>query len=119
MKKKQIRVYKKIGIVLFGILAIVLGKATWEMYQSFSFVQERYKDEVQKLDKLESRVGVLQSEIQYLSTETGINDELVETFPVKRPGEQVIILVKQEEIQNASLLETTNKNKPWWEFWTQ
>lgn len=117
MKKKDVRIYKKIGIVVLCLVAAVLIKATWDVYQSYAIAKERKEDEIQKLEKLKARVGDLETEIQYLSTETGINDELVETFPIKREGEQVIILVKQEDVKESSFLLTTKKDKQWWEFW--
>lgn len=116
MKKKQRLLYKKILIAFFIVLVIILGNAVMGGYDSLNVAQEQQNKQQEKFDSLDTRIEYLETRIDYLDTQEGLEQELLETFPVKRPGEEVFVLIEQEE-GNTKFLEISQEEKPWWKFW--
>jgi len=65
--------------------------------------------------ELDTRIEYLENRIEYLDTQEGLEQELLETFPIKRTGEQVTILIEQDDTAGG-FIEVVDK-KPWWKFW--
>lgn len=116
MKKKQRIFYKKALIIFFAFLLVILIRGVWGGYESLQLAQEQQERQQDKFDGLDSRINHLESRISYLDTQEGLEQELLETFPVKRPGEEVFILVEQEE-ESAGFFEIQDEEKSWWKFW--
>lgn len=115
MKKKQRILYKKIAVVVCGLLVVFLGRAVLGGFGALESAQERQDDQSEKFSKLDERIVYLENRIDFLDTQEGLEQEILETFPVKRAGEKVTILIEQDE--EGSGFFRRPEEKKWWEFW--
>lgn len=97
-KKRKIhnRIYSKATILLLIIVAIFLGRATWNMYTTKKQSDEdlsRVKDE---LISLELHQQALVADITRLQTEKGKEEEIRTKFNVAKEGETVVMLLDNE-----------------------
>ena len=116
MKKKQRILYKKIAIVLFVVLLIILVRAVWGGFDSLTSIQEQREQQVYEFELKDERVAGLEEQIAFLDTQEGLEQEMIATLPIKRPGEQVTILIEQEE-REMRFLEREEEKSSWWKFW--
>jgi len=99
--------------VVLVVLIVVVGQATWNMYQT----QKRTNERLQRLQKekqeLVARRQAAQEAAAQVSTDRGIREEIREKFSVAKPGEQVIVLNENQ----SSKATTTNKSEDtsWWQ----
>jgi len=107
--------YKKIIIVVFVVLLIILIRGVAGGFDALNSAQERQSDQADEFSKLDERIGFLENRIEYLDTEEGVEQEILETFPVKRSGEKVTILIEQDETGSGFFQRP--EEKKWWEFW--
>lgn len=117
MKKKHRIVYKKIAVVVLLILILLMVRAVWSANTSLEIAQEKQLTQQEKFDSVEQRIDFLENRIQYLDTEEGLEQEMLETFPIKRPGEKVIILVERDDSGSGFLQFQEEEDQPWWKFW--
>ena len=94
-EKKRFRklLYSNVSIVLLLVLLVLIGKGTWNMYTK---QHEAYLDRVDvesSLSSLKSKQDFLTREISGLKTQNGVELEIRDKFNVKRPGEEVAVIV--------------------------
>ncbi len=77
----------------------------------------RTKEAEMKLMELEARRAELETKVEYLSNERGIEAEMRRNFDVARPGEQVVIILDEEKKTEIEPLEKTEEVRPWYKFW--
>ena len=69
---------------------------------------------------LEAREAELSRQVEYLSSERGIEAEMRRQFDMALPGEQVVVIVESEaDRSNVQPLSTTTveTSKRWYQFW--
>jgi len=115
MKKKQRILYKKVAIVFLIVFLIILARAVWSGFDSLNSIQEQRELQVYEFELKDERVAELEEQIAFLDTQEGLEQEMIATLPIKRPGEQVTILIEQEEKEMRFL--EREEEKPWWKFW--
>jgi len=115
MKKKQRIVYKKIAVVVCAVLVVFLVRAVFGGFGALESAKERQDDQSEEFSKLDDRITYLENRIDFLDTQEGLEQEILETFPVKRAGEKVTILIEQDE--EGSGFFPRAEEKKWWEFW--
>ncbi len=116
MKKKQRVLVKKIGIVVLLVLLVILIRGVWGGQSALKDAKERQSEQASEFAHLDERIAGLESQITHLGTKEGKQDELIETFPIKRPGEEVVILIENKE-GGAGFIEKKEEKKSWWQFW--
>ncbi|MCH7883463.1 hypothetical protein IIA95_03550 [Patescibacteria group bacterium] len=81
--------------VLFAlaILIFFMGRATLSAYLRSRVATQAYLDIKQKREELSHKHAALEKKLRYLSSSYGLEKELREQFGVKRPDEEVIIIV--------------------------
>ena len=92
-KLKQF-LYSKGTLVALAALAVVLGNASWNIYEKERASVARRAEREAELADLTERSAVLAAEIERLSTARGVEEEIRKKFEVAGPGEGVIILVE-------------------------
>lgn len=72
-------------------------------------MEERLKESQTRLDSLHQRAELLQSKVEYMEDERGIEEELRNRFDVIKEGEQVIVLIddRTQKESSTSLLTTS------------
>jgi len=80
-------------IVLVITSAFVLH-GVWGVYQQERITRINKNQRLTHLNDLERREEALQAEIDQLSTERGIEEEIRQKFEVAKEGEEVIVIVE-------------------------
>jgi cell division protein FtsB len=110
--KKRIRRFVASPWVLagIGVLIVIAGMNTWDMYQKWRLSEEALEKTRASYENLEKREAFLDSKIDSLSTEAGVEAEVRERFGVAKPGEGVIVVLSEEEEQQF-----VEEEEGWWE----
>lgn len=113
-QKKQIRkvIYSKITLLILFIFIIILSKACYGIYQKQKISEQNLKIVEEEYYSLSSRKDVLESEIDKLKTEDGVEREIRSKFNVSKPGEIVVKIV--DDNKNISY-DDSNKEKSFWD----
>ena len=108
--------------VLIGILIllVVLAKANWNMLDKSSATSLKLSQVQTELDKLKARERNLTNQINYLSTEQGIEAELRTKFRAVKDGESVAVILESprasaSSTQPAAVIVAPMTNQSWWQ----
>lgn len=98
-EKRKIRsiVYSKPVVAFLVVITIVLSFSVYHRYTVAEEMKHKLNVRENELHELEERATTLESKVQYLRDERGIEEELRNRFDVVKEGEQVIILVDEPE----------------------
>ena len=115
-EKRRMRnlVYSKISLFFLLVIIFLLAYTIWGVYQKERETQIKKTQRAQVLIEIEERERVLEEEIERLSTERGVEEEIRSKFDVARAGEQVLVIVdaKEEDV----LLESEEEASAWQRF---
>lgn len=109
--------------VIAALLCIVIVfqvRSVWERYIVEREMHERREEAEMNLSDLEFRKQDLQTKVQYMTEERGVEEELRQNFDVALPGERVFILTGESDTQSeevTSTASTTADTSPWYRFW--
>ncbi len=110
--------YTKFGIVILLLVTFFLAKSVYERFLIERDMAKRTSEAQLELQELEERQGELKEEVEYLTGDRGIEEEIRSNFDVAKSGEQVVILVGEED---KVVLPTEKKGAgetaKWWQFW--
>ncbi len=85
--------------LLFLIVVLVFGgRGVWGMYEKHSEALLHRVDAEEKLKSVDDRKIFLIKEIDRLNSPAGLEAELRKRFTVKKEGEEVIIITKEEPV---------------------
>ncbi len=116
-QKRQIKsvVYSKVFFILFFVLVFFLSKATYNIYQKSKLSSDNYFTVKKDYDSLKVRKEMLESEINRLKTDSGIEEEIRGKFNVAKPGETVVVVINSS---GSTSVDTSNTSKGFWaSFW--
>lgn len=102
-------------------LALIIG---WSAYVRFDIAMEMRERRIQaeaQTAALEAHKTVLKDKVEYLSSDRGIEAEMRRQFDITLPGEQVVVIVEDEE-SKQEVSSTTNslseqREQAWYQFW--
>ena len=80
------------GIAVALVLLFFLGGNTWSMYNKNQQAAQAHFDEADQLSELQARQATLSSQLSALDTERGVEEDVRETYPLAKSGEEVIVL---------------------------
>lgn len=114
-QKKQIKkvIYSKITLVILFIFIIILVKANYGIFKKERLSRENYKIVKEDFDSLKNRKSILESEINRLKTDEGVEEEIRLKFDVSKPGEVVVNII--DDSSSTSKESEDNKES----FWTK
>jgi len=109
--KKRLRRFVASPLVLagIGVFIVIAGWNTWDMYQKWRLSEDALEKTRTSYENLEKREAFLDSKIDNLSTESGVEAEVRERFGVAKPGEGVIVVLTEEEEQQF-----IEEEEGWW-----
>jgi cell division protein FtsB len=84
-------------ILFLSVLAVFLLISNWNMYRKMSEAKKNGILANQKLEELKNRKGDLERKIDMLSTDSGIEKEIRDRFPLVKSGEEVIMIVESSK----------------------
>lgn len=108
------------GILL--VLVTIMAYSSYVRYDIAMEMSERRAAAAAATTKLDERKQLLQEQVEYLSSERGIEAEMRRQFDVALPGEEVVVIVEEESDAPEVLpLATTSKDAAvdakWYQFW--
>jgi len=123
-QKRKIRAivnspYTQGAILVLGLIV------AWSAYVRYDIAMEMRERRIvaeQEAAALQARHAELQERVDYLSNERGIEAEMRRQFDVALEGEQVVVIVDEEESgPRVEPLPTTTDveadDAPWYQFW--
>ena len=108
-------IYSKVSFVILFILVIFIGKATWDIFKKYMISSENYSTVKKDYDNLKLRKEMLESEINRLKTDGGMEEEIRGKFNVAKPGETVVVVI--DSSSSTSTNQNNIKNNFWLDFW--
>lgn len=76
-------------------MVFVLFRAASSVYDKSQLAKDRRNAALAELANLESREKDLESVVQSLNTDRGLEEEIRKRFRVAKPGEEAIILIEE------------------------
>ncbi len=110
--KKKVRrlIYSK-GVIAFLIFSfILLANATWNVFKKSKESAANVAQSVSELERMQEREQILTSEIERLSTEKGIEEEIRSKFSVSKPGEELLVIIDEEATTTVEVAQPEG----WW-----
>ncbi len=94
-EKKRFRgiLSSKVTIGILVVLVALLGRGVWGIYSKQLIAVENRFEAERELAALAAREQFLESEVNKLTTENGIALEIREKYNVRKPGEEVVVIV--------------------------
>ena len=108
-------IYSKLSFLVLFIFIIFLARSTYDIYKKSKLSFDNYSMVKNDYDNLNTRKNMLESEIDRLKTENGIEEEIRSKFNVAKPGETVVVI-----IDGSSSTSTNAKNSDggfWSNLW--
>ncbi len=119
-QKRKMRTFwgSRMTQVVILILAIFVLVSAYNRYLIAREMADRRASVESEITSLENRRINLESEVKYLSNERGIESEMRRQFDVAREGEQVVIIVDDEENSvESEVVEVATSTRAWYRFW--
>ncbi len=118
-RKMKSIVASRVTQALFLILAIFVLISAYNRYLIARDMDERRSAVESEIEALETRRQSLEKEVNYLTNERGIEAELRRQFDITREGEQLIIILDDENKSEPEVVETTSTTtkRAWYRFW--
>lgn len=117
-EKRKIRsvLYSRpvIGVIL--LVTILLSISAYNRYTVAKEMGVKLEARKQELEELRERARAIESKVEYLTDERGVEEELRNRFDAIREGEQVIILL-EERGKGSDAIETTSAIDTDKSFW--
>ena len=100
------------------LLGVAVGWSAYVRYDIASEMSDRRAEAEQQAAALQARKEALEAEVEYLSSERGIEAEMRRQFDIALPGEEVVVIVEKEAEQEIVPLATSSEpDRKWYEFW--
>jgi cell division protein FtsB len=126
-EKRKIRslLYSKISVGALLLVALAIGYSALERFSVERDMADRRLNQQLELQELEMRAASLSAKVEELQNERGVEAEIRGRFDVAREGEQVVIILRDEEKNVASSTATNDEgssrqndteNSSWFSF---
>jgi cell division protein FtsB len=121
-QKRKLRgiVNSRITQAFILFITILVGYSAYTRYEIAMEMKERRERAQAEVELLQERKEELAEQVDYLSSERGQEAEMRRQFDVALPGEQVVVIVEDEEdeVEILPLATSTNKKeRKWYQFW--
>ncbi len=117
-EKRKIRrvVYSKFFIGSIFLLTLFIGRSVYERITIEREMAEKLNERTEELSTLEQRTELLNSKVEHLKNDRGIEEELRTRFDVVREGEQVVIIIDDAGDEKVVNPIQTSHDKDGWSF---
>lgn len=116
-RKLKKYLYSKVVLVIFLAIIIWLLCSVWNVYKKQDMTRDNLAKTAASLEGLQAREKMLTGEIQKLKTDVGIEEEIREKYGLIKPGEEVIVIVDNDEggnvVKNTTSTGFWQKIKDW------
>ncbi len=84
------------------LIAILMSVSVFNRYEVAQEMNDKLEAKRTELNELHVRAQLLESKVEYMKDERGIEEELRSRFDVAKEGEQVVILLDAERGEKKS-----------------
>ena len=119
-QKRSLRgwLHSPFSLGILGLIILFMISVVYQRYTIASEMAVRQTEVEKHLNDLEARRAELETKVEYLSNERGIEAEMRRNFDVARPGEQVVIILDEEKKNDVQPLDApAATDEPWYKFW--
>jgi uncharacterized membrane protein YhiD involved in acid resistance len=88
---------------LFG-LALLLSMATYNRYAGEQDTRIKREARVEELQKLKERALLLESKVNHIESERGVEGAIREQFDVAKEGEEVVVVVDKDATRTEEVV---------------
>lgn len=110
-EKRKIKaiLYSKVVFVLLIFIAVFLSLSVYNRYIIAEETKLKLEERKEDLEALKMRADVLETKVEYLERDRGIEEELRNRFDVAKEGEQVVVILEDEKTRETpSALQESN-----------
>lgn len=108
--------YSRGAFVVFVFLLLFGLRATWGIYEKEREARANADEARATLTELKNREQFLRAELERLSTQRGVEQEIRKRFPVVKGGEEVAVVVDKPG-SNATATPETPELSWWGRLW--
>ncbi len=103
-QKRKIRsfAYNKFTLIALFILVLIFLHSTWVIYQKEQESQRLKNISEQHLEELKYRNTDLEARMERLQTDSGIEEEIRSKFTVAKEGENMVVVVDDQNAATTS-----------------
>ena len=109
------------GIILLLIPIGFLAVSVYERFEKEREVAKKRELREAELDELKGRAAALESRVERLESDRGIEAEIRDRFDVVKEGEQVVVILDNEDVSTGSNQSEQEEVKEsfldWLKFW--
>jgi len=104
---------------ILGLIAFVVLYSAFERFTMADIMYDRRVLVEQEAATLEAQKEALESRVQYLRDDRGIEAEMRRQFDIALPGEEVIVILEEEEGAETIVepIEQQVEDGGWWPWW--
>jgi len=103
-----------------GVLVVVVLAMLWNAFERYTIADamgDRRALVEQEAAQLELRKAALETEVEYLRDERGIESAMRRQFDIALPGEEVVVILEDQSIEVIQPLATTTTEAAGWWPW--
>lgn len=106
-KQKMRRIlYSRNSLVVVAIITVLFLRGAWGVWQKQKESEAKLAETEAALVAAQNRQTTLTANIDRLNTQEGMEHEIRERFSVKKPGEDVILVVEPEQATTGEAFES-------------
>lgn len=108
-EKRKIRriIYSKLFIAAVFFVAAFIFMSAYERYTIEREMALKLSERVEELESLKMRASSLETDVDHLRNERGIEEELRSRFNVVKEGEQVVVIIDKDKVKSEESKEKT------------
>ena len=96
-KRKVKRIlYSPFSVIILATLVFFLGRSVWKAYSKNTISREARAGALRQIKELEARKAELEAKLEKLQSPEGLESEIRDKLPVAKEGEEVIIIVDDQ-----------------------
>ena len=100
---------------ILGVLAVIMLLNAFERYTIADMMSGRRELVEMEAAALKSQKEALESQVQYLRDERGLEAEMRRQFDIALPGEEVVVILEdEEEVVEVQPVEQLPEDDGWW-----
>ena len=119
-RKRLVRnlIFSYLTIAVLGVLIVLLAMSVFERFTVEREMAVRRAEAEAELKALKLRAAALESQVEYLEDERGMEAEIRNRFDVVKEGEQVVIILDDGSEEAEERPDTVPvEDRPWYKFW--
>lgn len=119
-QKRKLRsvFHSRLTQIVLLVLSLFIFWSAYDRYLVAKEMSEKRLALEEEMINLQKRELSLDKEVEYLSSDRGIEAEMRRQFDIARDGEQVVIILEDDKATaTATITPMSEKARPWYKFW--